>query len=584
MKHIPYNLYFLFFILSFVIISCKDKSSHKVSESNKKEVVKSKFARNYPDFDPQIFRKYLKTHIVEDSIAAPFYQENEFSAIWVHDTLDTKNLYTYIDILEQVEKHGLTSDYFSVSRIKSITDSIDSGAYSNYPDTLYSKIYEVERLSTASLIKYATGMKYGFVDPHKLFGKKLYDITLLSADSAFYTSLYSEIKINPIDVATLSHPTDSVYLLLQKEYEILKRGEATDIKKITSGSTTFKLGDKSKYISDIAERLIITGEYTPNTETNDSLHSILDETLLDAINTFRRKNSYLEEKEVGKLTIDALNQPISYYTNKIRANMERYRWKRAKPKENKHIEVNVASFMLEATQSDSLPLISRVCVGSVRNKTPLLESNISYLNLNPIWNVPKSIAQNEVAVLQKKDPTYIKRHNMRLFKGGKEIDTESIDWKTVNPAKFPYFIKQDPGYGNSLGLIKFMFNNAHSVYLHDTPSKAAFGRKIRAISHGCVRIQKPFELAFFCTSPSTDLYKDQLLFSVKKEPITIEGKKLLKEDRLKKISDIINIKQDKKISLFIDYYTVFTYQNDSMLYYADDVYGYDDLILRELSI
>jgi murein L,D-transpeptidase YcbB/YkuD len=238
--------------------------------------------------------------------------------------------------------------------------------------------------------------------------------------------------------------------------------------------------------------------------------------------------------------------------------------------------------MLFACQKDSLPLIMRVCTGSVTNKTPLLESDISYLNLNPIWNVPTSIAQKEVAVLQKKDPAYIGRNNMKLYKGGKEVDVDSINWKEVNPSKFTYTIRQNSGERNALGLIKFMFNNAFSVYLHDTPSKAAFNRKNRAVSHGCVRVQKPFDLAFFCMSATSDnAYKDRLYYSIDKSPVSNEGKKLARENKLKKLPDILNPKS--KISLSIDYYTAYMYPDDNdTLYYADDVYDYDNIILNAL--
>lgn len=576
---------YAFVLLCYILIllfttNCKRESA-TIKESSKKEVVISKFAKNYPDFNPQMLRNLLQTDLQNDSILQPFYATVDYAPIWLHDTLDTKKLNELIDILNNVDEHGLSSELFSLSKIKEIIDSIDSGVYSNDLDTLYIKMSTLERISTNAIIKYISGMQFGFLSPANLYGKD-YDITVGIADSVFLVDLYNNIKRDPIQSLLDSQPKDSIYIRLQEEYRSLEKMKEADFKTIASGNATYKLGDKSRHIAEIVERLLLTGEYTPDSIGNDSLHLQLDEHLLAAVNTFRKRMSYPEENEIGKLTIEALNRPADYYLDRIRANMERYRWKRIKPKHSKHLEVNVASAMLVATQTDSLPLLMRVCVGSVNNKTPLLQSDISYLNLNPVWNVPKSIAQKEVAILQKRDTTYIRRHNMRLYKGGKEVDVASINWKEINPSQFNYLIKQDAGVGNSLGLIKFMFNNAFSVYLHDTPSKATFNRKNRAVSHGCVRVQKPFDLAFFCTSPSTDLYRDQLLYSVNKPPLTKEGKLLLKEDRLKKLPDIINLKADNKISLFIDYYTVFMYPNDDILYYTDDVYRYDNAILEAL--
>lgn len=575
-----YTLYTILTVIMIFFTSCKEKSSTKLSESGKKEVVLSKFAKNYPDFDPQHLKEVLQSRIQEDSILQNLYIKNTFTPIWIHDTLDVQKIKELTNILENSHKHGLSAGYFSTEYIRSLMDSIDSGIYSLNLDILYQKMADLEFISTNSAVKYITGMNYGFTNP-KILYEKDYDIYTARPDSIFFNNLYINLQKDPINLISNSQPDDIVYQKLLDEYQDLDDKKDLNFSKIAS-SKTYKIGDKNPYISDIARRLIITGEYKPDSASTDTLHQILDKGLLAAINIFRRKNSYPEENEVGKITIDALNRPLEYYQDKLRANMERYRWKRTKSKHDKHIEVNIAPSMLFACQKDSLPLIMRVCVGSATNKTPLLESDISYLNLNPIWNVPTSIAQKEIAVLQKKDPTYIERNNMKLYKGGKEVDVESINWKEVNPSKFAYTIRQNSGERNALGLIKFMFNNAFSVYLHDTPSKAAFNRKNRAVSHGCVRVQKPFDLAFFCMSvTSDDIYKDRLYYSIDKSPVSNEGKKLAKENKLKKLPDILNPKS--KISLFIDYYTAYMYPDDNdTLYYADDIYDYDNIILNAL--
>ncbi|MDR1881460.1 MAG: L,D-transpeptidase family protein [Prevotella sp.] len=579
-----YLLWFPFLVLLLFIAGCKKKEHTKICESDRKGVRQSEFTRNYPDFDSKIFRESLKTGTSGDSVLCPLYTAIAYNPVWIHDTLNTQRLYALINILDRAEEHGLSPELFSSSKIRTMTDAIESGIFVNDPDTVYKIILALEEASSKSTIKYITGMKYGFTNPKNLYEKD-YDIVTFAPDSAFYHTLYTEIERNPITALLDSQPAEDIYLKLQEEYKLLKDREETKFKEIVSGDDIYKLGDKNRHIKEIADRLVLTGEYAPDSISGDSLHRELDQELLAAINTFRRRNSYPEETGVGKLTISALNRPFGYYQTKIRANMERYRWKRAKARHGKHIEVNVAAAMLVASNadSDSLPLISRICVGSVENKTPLLQSDISYLNLNPVWNVPASIAQKEVVVSQKRDSTYIERHNMKLYKGDKEVKVSSIDWKKVDPDKFLYTIKQDPGGDNSLGLIKFMFDNAYSVYLHDTPGKLAFNRKNRAVSHGCVRVQKPFDLAFFCISPVTELYKDQLYYSVNKQPVSDQGKKLLEEQKLKKLPDIINLKKENRISLSIDYYTAFMYPDDKTLYYADDTYDYDRLILDALN-
>lgn len=564
--------------------SCSNPTqSNKIKNSKIKAVVQSRFAKIYPDFNPEYFREQLRAGVENDSILYPYYSNSKSAPIWTNDTLNTSRLSAFLDIISRVEEHGLDTNIFDKDLIQSLTDSIDSGLFANKIDTLYLKMTELEKLSTKSLFKYATGMQYGFTDPRKIY-KTDHDIDIAYPDSAYYTKLYDDVRTDPIATLLESEPQNRVYKKMQEEYKNLENKKNIEWKNINDiGTNIYKIGASNSNITAITNRLIATGEYEVDSTFNNEPHTVLDKKLMDAVNAFRKKISYPEETEIGSLTIEALNRPITYYQEKIKANMERYRWKHNKQKHNKHIEVNIPAFKLFATQKeDSIPLIMRVCVGTIRNKTPLIESDISYINLNPTWNVPKSIVQGEISVLQKKDRTYMSKRNMKLFKNGKEVAPETINWSKVVPSKFNYTVRQEPGNNNSLGRMKFMFRNNFAVYLHDTPVKRAFLRKNRAVSHGCIRVQQPIDLAFFCLSPTSDIYKDQLRYSIEKEPETKEGKDLMIKDKLKKLANIINPKD--KISLTIDYLTVYMHPDEDNLYYADDVYEYDSILLEKISL
>ena len=277
---------------------------------------------------------------------------------------------------------------------------------------------------------------------------------------------------------------------------------------------------------------------------------------------------------------------MSYYADKVIANLERYRWKRKTALPEKYVEVNIAAFHLIAVEPGRDLLKMNVCAGiPFKNQTPLLESEISFMNLNPTWSVPRSIIEKEIYFLIKKDPNYFKKNNMQVTRKGHVVDPDTIDWsKYKNPKTFPFAVVQDPGDANSLGRIKFMFNNPFSVYLHDTPSKRAFNYTNRGVSHGCVRIQKPMDFAFFCLTEKDSLYYDRLRYSVNQPPLSPKGKKLAKQGELTKLPDIVNLKQ--KIPLFIDYFTIYALPGDEKmkLYFADDVYGFDERIVKELQL
>ncbi|MDR1092497.1 MAG: L,D-transpeptidase, partial [Prevotella sp.] len=160
-----YTLYTTLIIIAVFFAGCREKSSTKLSESGKKEVVLSKFAKHYPDFDPRHLKEVLQSHVQEDSILQNLYIKNTFTPIWVHDTLDIQRLKELANILENSYKHGLSAGYFPTGQIRSLMDSIDSGTYSLNPDVLYQKMADLEFVSTNSAIKYITGMNYGFTNP-----------------------------------------------------------------------------------------------------------------------------------------------------------------------------------------------------------------------------------------------------------------------------------------------------------------------------------------------------------------------------------------------------------------------------------
>lgn len=587
------GLVFILIIIVFYFTDCKRHSS-RIGESDNKAVVRSHFAQNYPFFDPQALKTIMQYRVVNDSLLSTVYANREYNLLWLKDTLNTGHLNLFIDILAKSVEHGLPENYFGESFLTSLIDSIETGRFKDSVE-LYSRLVNLEYLSARAIVRYTKGMNYGFVKPGRLY-KKDFAIKVHAADSVFYNRLYTDISADPVQAMLNSVPQDSIYLAVMQEYRTLLEHKDWNFDEIQeTGGINYKSGAKNQNITAIAKRLAITGEYIPVISKDNTIADSLDNSsenteeqeltpeLLAAINVFRQKNSLpINEKEVGDATIRALNRSLDYYKIKLRANLERYRWRRIKQPADRHIEVNVAAFLLFATEKGKEPLVMKVCAGKPTSKTPMLESNISYINLNPKWNVPVNIAKNEISLLQKKDPTYLQRHNMKLYKAGTEIDHNSIDWLAVNPAKFDYSIIQEPGGGNSLGRLKFMFNNEFSVYLHDTPLKSAFNRLNRAVSHGCIRVQQPLDLAYFLTS-ADDLYKDRIRYSIGYDPETEDGIKALKADKLKKLPDIIIMDKNKKITLFIDYFTVYKHPVDNKLYYADDVYEYDAAILEHLN-
>lgn len=264
-------------------------------------------------------------------------------------------------------------------------------------------------------------------------------------------------------------------------------------------------------------------------------------------------------KENEKLTQDQ--------REKIIFSLERLRWL-GKPYPEKYLLVNIPEFKLRIISNYKTNLEMKVCVGATDNpgfskndenhETPIISGEIDRMQVNPVWNIPKSIAGKEILKSLIADSSYLENNNMVAYdKSGKAVDAFSVKWSEADVNDFSF--KQNPGADNSLGQIKFIFYNPYAIYLHDTPAKAAFGLTNRAVSHGCVRVEKPLDLAAFLLNDEkkTEKIKEEIAASTNGEEIKSRWV-ILKEP----------------MPVFLAYYTAWI-NDDEKLITAPDVYGYD---------
>ncbi len=224
----------------------------------------------------------------------------------------------------------------------------------------------------------------------------------------------------------------------------------------------------------------------------DSDPLVYDDATIAAIESFQQSQDLLVDGIVGPATVAALNGGEAASEGDIVANMERWRWM---PEDmgSYYVEVNIPEFRLAILDKGNVTYTTRVVTGKPGHETPIFSDEIEMIVVNPYWNVPSSIAVNEIGPKLISNPGYIDRNNMELLYGGKIVDAAAVDWSSTSVNNFS--IRQRPGVSNALGSIKFLFPNRHNVYLHDTPSKSLFARSYRAFSHGCVRVQNPWDFA-----------------------------------------------------------------------------------------
>ena len=269
---------------------------------------------------------------------------------------------------------------------------------------------------------------------------------------------------------------------------------------VDSGKTIHP-GEQDERIPVITKRLQIEG-FLQSTATTDTTR--YDETYVQAVTQFQLHHGLTRDGIIGKLTINAMNITAEKKTRQILINLERWRLKNH-DLGRKYVVVDIAGFTLEGIADDTVILEMPVIVGTRQNETPVFSDQIKYMELNPFWNIPPSIARNEMLSDLKKNPRYLSDNHIRLFSDwttdAKEINPLSVDWQQISPKQMGQFkLRQEPGKKNALGLIKFIFPNNYSVYMHDTPARALFQRSSRAFSHGCIRLEKPVKLADFLMS------------------------------------------------------------------------------------
>mgnify|MGYP002624175490 CR=1 FL=1 len=269
--------------------------------------------------------------------------------------------------------------------------------------------------------------------------------------------------------------------------------------------------------------------------------------------------------------------------NRIISNMERGRWRlqQSVPESGKRIVVNIPAFHLYAYDDANAVLDMRIACGAVATKTPLLTSAVEWMEVNPQWVIPKSIIEKDV-VRHVGDTAYFARNHYDIYdkSTNKTVDVQSVSREMMLSGK--YRIAQQSGSHNSLGRIVFRFKNAFSVYLHYTSSPGVFQRETRAVSHGCVRVAKPFELANFVLDNPDEWLLDRIRISMDIAPETDRGRSYLRAHSNEKEHKLIGYVPVKPhVPLYIIYNTLWPDETGELRTWPD-VYGYDRVILEYL--
>ncbi|WP_245735394.1 L,D-transpeptidase family protein [Pedobacter hartonius] len=482
----------------------------------------------YKDFDTAaynvVFNRHfdsLKLKLSNPKVLGKYYADNERRTDLVTRFYVNGELDTLKNYISRSAAHGFNPQIFNCAVLEQLLAQLSAHQFKSISD-VYPVIADLEIYSASSLLKYDTFIGYGSIIPKRVLNR--YNVTTLRPDSASMLKVLESKDL--LQLLAAIQPAGENYKILQQELANLKRDPSAN-------AATIKT---------------------------------------------------------------------------IEVNMERLRWKIPGIGEE-YVEVNIPDFSLTWFNHQDTVTHMKVCVGGRREKeyeekmkiflkthslddkprnhqTPILLSKFNSIQVNPVWNIPVSIAQSEIYYQALRDPYYLSNNNMRVYYKGQLIaDPDTIQWRKYPREHLPFQFKQGSGEGNALGKFKFIFDNGSSIYLHDTNNKSAFMRDSRAISHGCVRVERPLE---FAEKLVDDKYQyDQLRMEVNLPPIDTTKMEVYKK-RLAKKADTVNIYQvkpkwfgtKKNVSIFINYKTAWA--ENGKIEYRNDVYDLDEAIFNAM--
>lgn len=524
MKKLSTSIFLIAFILFFILVSCRNKIENETAktESAKAEVNTNILEVAFDSTQIKIFYdKYPKLKSYQNDVEK-LYRKHQFHYIW----FDKNGLNEFSSILYSKVNSLSSEGIQTVIPYKQKLDSI----YNNPESKLKANI-DTELLSS-SLYFFYTNKVYEGIDSQK--SKDLG--WFLPRKKQTYVHYLDSLLINPKLINKEEKGVLKQYYLLKKELQkyrdIEKKGGWNTIT-LDPAIKSYKPGDSALAIAQIRTRL-----FSSNTISSDSKSIVYDDELAEGILNFKKQIGSSINKTILPDDIKYMNVPVAERIKTIIVNMERCRWVSNDITKSKElIVVNIPAYELTFFRDGKPELRSKVVVGKAMNKTVIFSAPMKYIVFRPYWNVPTSILKNEILPGIEKNPNYLAEHNM--------------EWNNNS-------VRQKPGGKNSLGLVKFLFPNSNDIYLHDTPSKSLFNRDSRAFSHGCIRVQKPRELAAM-------IMKNDPKWS----PEKIDAKMDSGNEYWYTLKN--------QIPVYIGYFTAWV-DTDGVLHFYDDVYKRDEAL------
>lgn len=532
-------------IFSFLLCSCGDDqqyaSKKDLTPEERRQIEQDELTKILDlDFEKdsvQLDKIWLTTGRYIDD----FYAENEQGYFWFKEGKLLEHGTVMMKFLANSEYYGLDSNLYSYNEIKAGMDSIARSS-NFYSIAKYEAQNEV--LLTNAWLMAAVHLNKGTMDPTNL--RLAWKIDSLENPKSLITELKESKDTSLLTRLKKFEPTNIEYRYLK--WAMKNYLDSTNIEDTVRFTIADPKKDSASCWSEMAKALL-------HWKYIDSLTTPKD-TLVLAVKKFQADNGLDPDAIIGNFTRKTFGKSNNDRFYHAALAFEKWRWK-DKRDGKIQLHVNIAAYTFHVIRNDSLIRRHRVVTGAPDHQSPQLQAKVRYVTLFPYWNVPHSISTKEIAPYLNRDSSYLRKHGYVLLNSKEKTpaDLSKVKWKSLGENYFPYRVRQNGGYGNSLGIVAFHFPNKYDVYLHDTPSKYFFKKNTRAFSHGCIRLQNPLQFAEFILKQ--DRPKDTLNIDTLKAWIN------------KKFEQRITLK--KPVPIELDYITV---DSDSLgnIQFHPDVY------------
>lgn len=487
-----------------------------------------------------------------DRTLSSFYRQRDYTLAWTRET----DRIALLNAIAAAERHGLSPADYHFSRLERMA-AIDPAELDR--DTAA----EMDLLLTDSALLLASHLLDGKVHP-----ESLQPLAMANGRDQRIDHLLARILAQREVEAGLNQlaPTEPGYqrlLLAREEVKALIGKTWTPV----ADGATMRPGTEDPRLPLIRQRLAVLGDYpAPERDSSRDPGSFYDNTLVSAIRQFQARHGLEDDGLIGGDTLAALNLTPAERLAQIDANLERWRWLPEDP-EDTRITVNIAGYELRMVQQSKVVFRSRVIVGRPYRPTPLFRDSIRHLVLNPSWTVPRTIMIKDQLPVIRQNPDYLRTSGFSLYRGWgpdrEPVDPDNVDWWSLSEDYFPFQLIQEPGPGNALGQVKFMFPNQFDVYLHDTPARHLFSRSQRSFSSGCIRVEDSLELA-------TRLLSNQRGWSPERV------------DKVLSSRELTTVYLQEPVPVHLEYWTTWV-DDTGTVQWRDDIYEHNGALIAALA-